>query len=114
MGISETEFNEWVQNSRQWAKRFGWEWKARKQLPTSFYPEDTLSHTMALIKKVGRMDWKNKIWVDRLKSEIDMLHKNGTIDLLPYFFIDEEVCSLYEANGQLTGTGRGSCAGVLI
>jgi DNA polymerase III alpha subunit len=114
LGTSESQFEAWVQNSRDWAKRFGWEWKPRRQLPTKFYPEDTLAHTMALIRKVGRMDWKNKVWVKRLTSEIQMLHRNGTIDLLPYFFIDHDVVDLYERNGQLTGTGRGSAAGLLL
>jgi hypothetical protein len=83
-------------------------------LPTKFYPTDTLRHTMGLIKKHGRMDWKNERTSSASKAEINLLHKNGTIDLLPYFFIDEEVCSLYEANGLLTGPGRGSAAGLLL
>jgi hypothetical protein len=62
---------------------------------------------MELIKKQGRMDWSAPKYVDRLRAEIKLLHKNGTIDLLPYFMIDEEVCSLYEKNNRLTGPGPG-------
>jgi DNA polymerase-3 subunit alpha len=44
-----------------------------------------------------------------------MLHKNGVIDLLPYFFVEEEVCSYYERElKMLTGPGRGSAAGLLL
>jgi DNA polymerase-3 subunit alpha len=115
MGISEKQFEEWVDNSYAWKDKFkDFKFVDRKSLPTSFYPKDTLNHTMELIKKHGRMDWNNKVWVDRLNAEIDLLHRNGTIDLLPYFFIGEEACSLYEENGLLTGPGRGSAAGLLL
>ena len=115
MGISQAEFEGWVDNSRAWAEGFkGLKFETKKALPTSFYPENTLAHTMSLIKKHGRMDWKNPAYVARLKAEIELLHKNGKIDLLPYFMIGEEACSLYEANGLLTGPGRGSAAGLLL
>jgi DNA polymerase III alpha subunit len=115
LGVSEKEFEDWVENSYEWASKFkDFKFKERKSLPTSFYPDDTLSHTMDLIEKHGRMRWDNPVWVDRLEKEIDLLHNNGKIDLLPYFFIDEEVCDLYGRNGQLTGPGRGSAAGLLL
>jgi DNA polymerase III alpha subunit len=64
----------------------------------------------------ARAGWTgtNPKYVARLRAEINLLHKNGTIDLLPYFMIDEEVCSLYEKNNRLTGPGRGSAAGLLL
>lgn len=115
MGTTEKEFEEWVQNSHEWGSRFkDFKFKSRKVLPTSFYPEDTLSHTWKLIDKHGRMDWSNKAYMERLAAEIRLLHQNGVIDLLPYFFIDEEVCDLYVKNGLLTGPGRGSAAGLLL
>jgi DNA polymerase III alpha subunit len=115
MGVSEATYEGWVENSHEWADGFkGFKFPKRTSLPKSFYPPDTLRHTMDLIKKHGRMDWKNKVYVGRIKAEIDLLHKNGTIDLLPYFFVDEEVCSVHAETGILTGAGRGSASGLLL
>lgn len=114
MGTSLSEFEGWVDNNQEWAESFkGFKFTDRKSLPTKFYPENTLMHLKHLIDKHGRMDWSNKKWVERLQSEINLLHKNGTIDLLPYFFLDEEVVDLYDRNRLLTGPGRGSAAGLL-
>jgi DNA polymerase III alpha subunit len=115
LGVEQREFDSWVDNSYAWAERFkGFKFKDRKSIPASFYPEDTLAHTMALIEKHGRMRWEDPVWVERLSREIEMLHENGKVDLLPYFMIDEEVCDLYGRNGKLTGPGRGSAAGMLL
>lgn len=113
MGISEKQFEEWTENSQNWASRFKeFKFDYKPSLASKFYPEDTLGYLFKLIEKHGRMDWTNKKWTDRLKAEIDMLHRNGKIDLLPYFFPAEEVCEQYALNGQLTGPGRGSAAGL--
>lgn len=132
LGTTEKEFNVWLDNNEQWAERFkGFKFESKPELPVKFYepfyanyswstkpnvkPEDhSLMYTMELIKKHGRMDWKNKVYVDRLQMELKVLHNNGTIDLLPYFFIDEDVCSFYESKGLLTGAARGSASGVLL
>lgn len=115
LNIDLKEFEGWVDNSYAWAERFkSFSFKERKSIPASFYPSDTLNHTMALIEKHGRMQWDNPVWVERLGKEIEMLHENGKVDLLPYFMIDEEVCDLYARNGKLTGPGRGSAAGMLL
>jgi DNA-directed DNA polymerase III PolC len=115
LGTPLAQFEEWVDNSYGWAERFkNFKFETKPSLPTKFYPQDTLRHTLDLIKKHGRMDWSNKQYVKRLETEIELLHKNGTIDLLPYFFVDEEVCWLYTQNGLLTGPGRGSAAGLLL
>lgn len=126
MNISEETFRGWLDQHAEWSDRFkdfapkesnpnaAGPWEVKPSLPTSFYPADTLKHTRELIAKHGRMDWQNKAMVDRLQSEIELLHFNGTIDLLPYFFIDEEICSLYRTKGLLTGPGRGSAAGLLL
>jgi DNA polymerase III alpha subunit len=114
MGFSDKDIEGWIQNAVNWSTRFGWEWISKKQLPTHFYPSDTFGYTMDLIKKTGRMDWKNPDMVARLKTEINMLHKNGVIDLLPYFFVCNEVNDFLEKNGVLTGAGRGSAAGCLL
>jgi DNA polymerase III alpha subunit len=115
LGVEEKEFEGWVENSYAWAEKFkGFSFKTRQTLPTSFYPTDTLGHTMALIEKHGRMRWDDPRWVERLAREIEMLHENGTVDLLPYFFIDEEVCDFFAKQGLLTGPGRGSAAGLAL
>jgi DNA-directed DNA polymerase III PolC len=115
LDVPEAKMEEWIENTHAWAAKFkGFKFSSRKTLPTSFYPEKTLEHTMALIKKNGRMQWDKPEYVARLKAEIDLLYKNGTVDLLPYFMIDEEVCDLYTRAGELTGPGRGSAAGLLL
>ena len=115
MGIQKKEFESWIDNSLSWAERFkSFKFKSKKALPTSFYPSDTLSHTMKLIEKHGRMDWNDSIRVNRLKAEIDLLYQNGTIDLLPYFHLCEELCNVYAQNGVLVGPGRGSSAGMYL
>jgi DNA polymerase III alpha subunit len=109
------EIESWIENGYEWASRFkNFTFKDRKSLPTSFYPENTLQHTMGLIKKHGRMNWKDPVRMQRLSDEIDLLHYNGVVDLLPYFFVDEEVCYKYEEAQELTGPGRGSAAGLLL
>jgi DNA polymerase III alpha subunit len=122
------EFEGWVENSHSWAEQFkAFKFETPPSLPTKFYEQqyalqswyqgdkhDSLRYTMDLIAKHGRMDWKNPAMVQRLKTEIDLLHNNGTIDLLPYLMVDEEVCSFFEEQKLLTGPGRGSAAGLIL
>lgn len=132
LGTSEKEFETWVENGREWANQFkDFKLVNEVSLPTKFYEskycdhawhknpkvqekDHSLMYTMELIKKHGRMDWKNEKYKARLQEEIKLLHNNGTIDLLPYFFVTEEVCTLYKDNELLTGPGRGSAAGLLL
>lgn len=129
LGIDQKTFEGWVDNSHEWASRFkDFKFTSAISLPVSFYekkycecewyhegdPDNSLQYTFELIKKHGRMPWGNEAYEARLQAEIEMLHYNGKIDLLPYFFIDEEVCSLYEELELLTGPGRGSAAGLLL
>lgn len=114
MGIDEKTFTGWVENSWEWVEQFkNFKFKSRASLPTKFYPSDTLRHTMHLIQKQGRQSiLTDPAHRERLRAEIELLHRNGTIDLLPYFFIDEEAVSQYVDKGRLTGPGRGSAAGL--
>jgi len=115
LGLPPKAFEAMVANNQAWASRFkGFEFKDRVSLPTKFYPADTLNHTLELVKAHKRMQWDNPEWANRLAREIKLLHKNGTIDLLPYFFLDEEVCREAVKRGILTGPGRGSAAGLLL
>lgn len=115
LGVSEALFEEWTQNSYEWASKFdNFTFSPRQSLPTRFYPEDTFRYTMEKVKEHGRMNWKDPVQVERLKTEINLLHKNGTVDLLPYFLMCEELTSLYTRNGRILGSGRGSAAGVRL
>lgn len=115
LGVTEAMFTQWTENGFEWASKFdNFKFSSRASLPTKFYPQDTLRHTLDLIKSHGRMDWSNPVMTDRLKTEINLLHKNGTIDLLPYFFLCEDVTNLYAKHGELIGSGRGSAAGVYL
>jgi hypothetical protein len=112
--VSEKEFEGWIDNNCAFADSFkGFEFESKPQLPTRFFPQDTLAYTKELIKKHGRMKNEPK-YLERLKKELDILHRNGTIDLLPYFHLAEEVCTLYQNQGQLTNVARGSAAGCLL
>jgi DNA polymerase III alpha subunit len=114
-GVTEAQFEGWVDNNISWGQRFkDFKLIESPSLPTKFYPQDTLKHTVKLVRMHGRMQWKDQKYLDRLKAEIDLLHYNKTIDLLPYFFVGEDVCSAYSKKGQLTGPGRGSAAGLLL
>ena len=114
-GTSEKEFEKWVDNSYNWLEGFkGFKFDNTVQLPTKFYPSDTLAHTRQLIEKHGRMPKNDPKYVERLKKEIDLFHRNGTVDLLPYFFTCEENNRVYENQGYLVGSSRGSAGGVLI
>jgi intein/homing endonuclease len=112
--ITEQEFEGWIDNSIAYAERFkGFKFKTEPSLPVKFYPEDTLGHLKKLIQKYGRFVNKPEYAV-RLKTELDVIHRNGKIDLLPYFFLAEEQVRVYANQKQLTGCGRGSSAGCLI
>jgi DNA polymerase III alpha subunit len=122
LNVSEKQFEGWVENSHAWASRFkDFRLEAKPSLPTKFYEEkyaavgatNSLEYTLHLIKKRGRFVEKPE-YRARLNQEIKLLYANGVIDLLPYFFIDEEVCDLYTRNNMLTGPGRGSAAGLLL
>lgn len=116
LGLSEATFERWVDNCYNWAEGFrGFKLDSGVSLPTKFYPEDTLKYTMDLVKRKGRMDWENPKYRERLAYELKLLHKNGQLDLLPYFFVVEEVDRYYEEElKMLTGPGRGSAAGLLL
>ena len=115
MGIGEKEFESWIDNSKEWVDGFkDFELDSPVSLPTKFYPSDTTRHLKSLIDKHGRMKWGDDIWVKRLVTEIELFRDNGTVDLLPYFFLAEELIDHYAKNRLLTGLARGSSGGTLI
>lgn len=115
LGMSEKQFEELIDNNYEWASNFdNFKLDYEPTLPTKFYPELTLEHFKTLVKKQGRMDWRNPDMVARLRKELKTVSKNGKIDLTTYFFTGEEVCDEYEKFEQLTGAGRGSAGGMFI
>lgn len=114
MGMSDRDFEELLDNNKEWVSNFkDFKLEYKPTLPTSFYPKDTLGHLKTLIENHGRMDWSNPAMKERLESEIELLHRNGTLDLLPYFFVGEEMVQQYIDRKELTGLGRGSAGGLL-
>lgn len=130
LNTSERQFESWVDNAYMWADQFkNFELKSEVSLPVKVFQEcyevhswsktsepsdHSLLYLRELIKKHGRMDWSDPKRVERLSTEIKLFKDNGTIDLLPYFFLGEEVCDVYSKLGLITGPGRGSSAGCLI
>lgn len=112
--VPEATFESWIQNNIEWSQRFkDFKFRDRQSLPVKFYPQDTWRHTAQLVLRHGRMQ-DSPEYVERFRSEVELLHHNGTYDLLPYFFIDEEAVYQYERRGELTGPGRGSAAGLYM
>lgn len=127
--IKEAEFEGMIENSLEWADRFkSFNLETKVELPTKFYEieyqkrpwykvdnkDNSLLYIFELIKKHGRMDWNDAKYINRLKTEIQLFHNNGTMDYLPYFMTAEEVCSFFESKGLLTGVGRGSSGGTIL
>lgn len=76
---------------------------------------DTANNLMVkIICDNKRVDFRNPIYTERLKYEIDTLVNNGTINLLPYFLLLEDVIRWSKKNGIVSGPGRGSAAGSLL
>ena len=115
LGVSEKIFEGWVDNNAQWSAKFkDFKLDYKPSLPTKFYPDDVLGHLGELIKKHGRLRTDSQPHMDRLRTEVELLHNNGELDLIPYFFVGEEVVDQYAKAGLLTGPGRGSAAGLLL
>lgn len=102
-----------VKNSYSWAHQFdNFKLEYSYQLPQpDGKPEKLLIDT---INKVGRMDWKNPIYVKQFREEFELLTNNGVINLIPYFLPIVDVYDFYSESGYLTGPGRGSAGGFLI
>ena len=76
---------------------------------------DTQNNLMVkIICDNKRVDFNNPVYTERLKYEIDTLVNNGTINLLPYFLLLEDVIRWSKKNGIVSGPGRGSAAGSLL
>lgn len=102
-----------VQNNKEWASNFNnFELKYDYQLVQDH--ENPLAATMEIVKRVGRFDATNPVHRQRLKHEIDVIHDNGVLDFLPYFFPIEKALNYYTERGRLVGPARGSAGGSFL
>jgi DNA-directed DNA polymerase III PolC len=108
-----SEIEKMVQNSYDFASKFdGFELKYDYQLVKEH--DDHLKATLELIKEVGRFDETNPTHRERLQHEIKVIHGNGEIDLLPYFFPISRVLKHYTDMGRVVGPARGSAGGSFL
>ncbi len=113
MGLGLNEAVQIVMNNQEWAKLFdnfklAYEWRLADP------GGDPLKMAMDTIAKKGRMKWDNPVYVDRLKTELKVIAKNGVKDLTPYFLPIVEVLDRYIQEKQLPSPGRGSAGGSLF
>jgi DNA polymerase-3 subunit alpha len=110
---SSQEIEKFIQNSYEWAANFD-NFKLKYEYRLVKESENSLQSTMELIKKIGRFDIKNPEHRKRLKHEIDIIHSNGVVDLLPYFFPISKALNYYTDNGRVVGPARGSGGGSFL
>jgi DNA-directed DNA polymerase III PolC len=111
-GIPLSKISLAIENGNKWSNFFkDFELQYSIRVPKTKDNLDPLVVAMEQIKKVGRMDWKNPVAVDRLKREINLLAKNPVQNLIPYFFPISDMQDKEMENGVLVGPARGSGAG---
>lgn len=115
LGVDDRTIEEWVDNSYHWASQFN-----DFKMPTSkdrWILEDTsaafMERLQGTIAKYGRMDWSNTAMVERLQLEIKTLAHNGTLNLLSYFSLVEDIANFCRDSGVLINV-RGSAGGSLL
>ena len=114
MDVPEARIDEWVETSHAWAEGFkGFKFDSSPKLPSNFFPADSLAYTRELVTRHGR-EVVDPVYRQRLETEIELLHRNGKVDLLPYFQLLEECCRVVSNQGDLPGIGRGSAGGSLL
>ena len=77
------------------------------------------NYTLNLVAGYGRFPARehpdHATYVARLREELAVIARNGTVNFLPYFItLSEEVCKQARARGILMSPGRGSAAGCLL
>jgi DNA-directed DNA polymerase III PolC len=103
-----------VAATNAWAQRFaGFKLSYKPQLPSVPGGKSSLEVVAAAIAAENRMP-DDPRYKQRLKKEIDVLMRNGTLDLLPYFLPIRDVIAHYKSKNEIVGPGRGSAAGSLL
>lgn len=74
----------------------------------------SLRTTIKTIIRLNKIDWTNKVQVDRLGFELKVMQLNGVIRLCDYFLLLEDVTNYVRSVGKLRGFGRGSGGGSLL
>ena len=110
---SAEELGKFIENSYAWASNFD-DFKLKYEYRLVKESDNSLQSTMDLIKKIGRFDINNVEHKKRLKHEIDVIHANGIVDLLPYFFPISKALNYYAFNGRVVGPARGSAGGSFL
>ena len=125
--VTDKDIEEWIDNSYKFIEHFkDYKFKTSKDqllLPKmdDIYEvksgQATKSKLLDLITEYGRMPYPDhpryQVYIERLKKEVSVLADNGEIDLLPYFFVMEDICRFCRENGILFNT-RGSAGGMLV
>lgn len=113
MSISPDNARYIIQNNENWAKQFD-DFKLNYKWRLAEVQGSAVQTIMGIIKENGRMRWNDPKYMARLKEELDVIHRNGVYDLMPYFLPIRDVLNHYKEKGLLTGPGRGSAGGSLL
>jgi len=113
LNLSQEEAAKVLANNDKWASLFD-NFKLEYQWRLADPGGDPLKKAMDIIKRNGRMRWDDPVYVDRLRTEIKVIAKNGIKDLTPYFLPIVEILDHYTEQKQLTSVGRGSAGGSLF
>lgn len=115
LDINEKEFEEWIENSYQFANLFN-DFKlttSKERWVLRPLPENYQDLLLEIIQKNGRMNWEDPIMLERLRYEIDVLARNGKVNLLSYFLTVEDIANFCKENDILINV-RGSSGGSLL
>lgn len=102
-----------IDNTHEWASNFD-NFKLKYDYQLVKEHDNHLKATMDLIEEIGRFDKNNPEHVKRLRHEIEVIHNNGKLDLLPYFFPISRVLKYYTDQGRVVGPARGSAGGSFL
>jgi DNA polymerase-3 subunit alpha len=124
--MTEERFSEWIENTyipleRSKSINLKFEYHLPKiQIPEYIqvkapddYNTQTYYYMMELIKKHGRWN-DDPIYVQRFKTELDVIMKNEKLNFIPYFLVYEDIGTYARSQGILQGLARGSAGGSLI
>lgn len=124
--MTEERFAEWIDNTyipleRSKDIEFKFEYHLPKiQIPEHIqakapddYNAQTYYYMMERIKAHGR--WNNDpVYVQRFKTELDVIMKNEKLNFIPYFLVYEDIGTFARSKGILQNLARGSAGGSLI
>ncbi len=115
LGVNNKTIEEWVDNSYYFGSLFdNFKLTTNKDrwvlMPL---PDNWMSQLKQKIDRYGRMDWSNSVMLERLKTEIDVLARNGKINYMSYLFTVEDIANFCKENDILMNV-RGSAGGSLL